>query len=391
MTAPKIRCLVPSSDGYVPVDASTCHAAMRLSRLGAPSADDAALSYGQYFRAISDVMARDAYGPLVRAAAKQSAQNISLTDIDEIRVYAEKHGSDYHPARIEVKLSEGRAVFAMNVAVTPRGKARMDRECRVLRRLNSRYDYPFLPRVYFRDAYSGGTGQCDKGGDTVTMFLADWFEGYHEFHLSIDQTDGTSKLILWDTEKGPCFLQWKETMQVYHQAAEILTLYYDVETFEQIFPWHHGAGDFVIKIDRDGVGVRLVTARQYASMLDPCEEISAHEALLFFLLNLSVRMRLDRLDGVGSIAWADENCLEAVFKGFARALRIKECDGRAAPGFVDAFFQYCAGIGQEDLSHMFYDLVAACDPRAPDMPVIKRHLTGHLSAFYSTLQSLEVL
>lgn len=382
---------MPASSGYVRVDGATYDAPMRLRRSGTPPADDPILSYGRYFRAISDVIARDAYGALVRAASEQSARKISLADIDEILVYAEKHGSDYHPARIEVMLGKRRAVFAMNVAVTPRGTARVDQECQVLRRLHTQYNYPFLPRAYFQDACFCGAGPHHAGGRTIRMFLADWFEGYHEFHMSTDETDGLSKLILWDTEKGPYFLQGEQMRQVYHQAAKILTLYYDVETFEQIFPWHHGAGDFVVKVDGDAVDVRLVTARQYAPMLEPSQGLSVHEALLFFLLNLSVRMRLDRLDGVGTVAWADEACVGAAVEGFVRALRTKERDGAAGPGFVDAFFRYSADLGQEDLSDMFHALVDACDPSAPDMPVIRRHMAGHLFTFYSALQSLEAL
>ena len=72
------------------------------------------------------------------------------------------------------------------------------------------------------------------------------------------------------------------SIEVYRQAAFILTLYYDVETFEQIFPWHHAAGDFVVKADEGAVDVRLVTARQYAPMIEPNDDMPPTRSACFF-------------------------------------------------------------------------------------------------------------
>jgi hypothetical protein len=271
------------------------------------------------------------------------------------------------------------AAFVMNVAVTERGTARLCREFETLQHLDRKYDFPFLPRTYL---------QGEAIVPPALMFLADWFEGYHEFHLSLDNRDGSQGLVLWDTVKGPWSLSRLEVSQIYYQAAMILTLYYDVETFEQIFPWHHAAGDFVVKADKESIDVRLVTARQYAPMVKDAEGISVREALLLFLLNLSVRMRVDRLDGVGSVAWADDACVDATLEGFVAGLRTKERQGVIEVGFVDGFLRYARSLAKEDLSSGFHAIVNACDQAAPDIPVIRGCLEGHISRFHSAFQVL---
>jgi hypothetical protein len=267
----------------------------------------------------------------------------------------------------------------MNVAVTARGKAWVCREFEVLQYLNSKYDFPFLPRAYF---------QGEAFLSSMPMFLGDWFQGYHEFHLSIDKEDGSQKLVFWDTDKGHCYLSRPRVRQVYSQAAKILTLYYDIKTFEQIFPWHHAAGDFVVKTHEKSMDVKLVTARQYAAMLEPAEGVSVHEALLFFLLNLTLRMRLDRLDGVGAVAWADDESMDATLEGFVEGLWTKERQGVIEIGFVDGFVQHVRSLAKEDLSFRFHALIDACDQAAPDIPVIRDHLERHILKFYSALRGL---
>jgi hypothetical protein len=356
---------------------------MRLTRCGTGPTCRPALSYGQYFEGIADVISRDDYGLLVDATGSQLARDISLADIEAVLICAEKHGSDYHPAKIEVMVGGTCAAFAMNVAVTERGRAWLCREFEVLQYLNAKYDFPFLPRTYFQGEAIHSSGW---GGYTMPMFLADWFQGYHEFHLSRDEENGSQKIIVWDTDVGHSYLSLAQAWQIYSQAAKIMTLYYDVETFEQIFPWHHAAGDFVVKAQKKSLYVKLATARQYAPMLERSERVSVFEGLLFFLLNLSVRMRLDRLDGVGAVAWADNECVDATLEGFVKALRTKESQGVVEKGILDRFVQHVMSLSEGDLSYRFHAIIDAWDQAAPDMRVITGHFERHISKVYSALQ-----
>ena len=111
--------------------------------------------------------------------------------------------------------------------------------------------------------------------------------------------------------------------------------------------------------------------------------------MLFFLLNLSLRMRLDRLNGVGAVAWADDECVNATVKGFLEGLKEKECQGGNALGLVDVFLQNCTFLAEQDLSERFFALVDACSPAAPDIPVIRNHLGQHVATFHAALQGLK--
>jgi hypothetical protein len=124
-------------------------------------------------------------------------------------------------------------------------------------------------------------------------------------------------------------------------------------------------------------------------MIEPSEEVSVYEALMFFLLNLSVRMRLDRLDGVGEVAWAHDECVDATLEGFVESLKTKEALRFIEKGFLEGFIQYARSFSREDLSDGFHALVNACDQAAPDIPVMRTHLESHISRFHKAIQSLK--
>jgi hypothetical protein len=97
---------------------------------------------------------------------------------------------------------------------------------------------------------------------------------------------------------------------------------------------------------------------------------------------------LDRLDGVGPVAWANDQCVQATIKGFIEGLRIKEQREDIPDGFLDAFIRDIKSFSLEELSHGFHALVDACDRSAPDIPVIRNHLEKHALKFYSILRDL---
>jgi hypothetical protein len=361
---------------------------VRLTRREISPLRGPAFTYGAYFEAIRDVISKDGYKRLVHATGSRLKREVCLPDLEAVLIYGEKHGSDYHPARIEAWVQGACASFVMNVAITARGKARLRHEYDILQYLDRKCRLPFLPHPYFQAEARCPCDQEGKPETSVTMFLADWFEGYHEFHLSMDRDDGCQKVVVWDKDRGNPFLSQQQTWDLYRKGSMILTLYYDVETLEQIFPWHHAAGDFVVQVKGEDLDTKLVTARQYAPMLEPRQGVSADDALLLFFLNMSLRMRLDRLDGVGAMTWAESECLGAMVDGFGDGLRIKEQKGIVPAGFGDQFLRQSASLQERHLSDMFHALVAACNPRAPDMPVIRRHLESHIRECHSALRDV---
>jgi hypothetical protein len=208
--------------------------------------------------------------------------------------------------------------LALNVAVTPAGAAWMASEINALERVSKRLPLNSVPTVY---------GQATvPGADNINLaiFLADWFEGFHEFHLSIDPQNSRQRTVVWDTSAAPFFLSAGQQSAVYRQVAFLLTRAFNPHTTEQIYPWHHASGDFVLQIAGDSLDIRLITVRQYAPTIGNGQDELDLEArltgLLVFFLNLTIRNRLDRLDGTGLPAWADDAVLPETVKGFFEAL-----------------------------------------------------------------------
>ena len=305
---------------------------------------------------------------------------VTLEEIREIRIFSEKHGSDYHPAKIEVFLPDRVIPFAANVALTERGRFVLLNEFNILCNLNHKYDLCYLPKAYFLEE-----ADTDSGAGVsppFRVYLAEWLDGFHEFHLSIDPADGRQKIVLWDNHRHDHYLPEAFISSIYKETARILTRYYDLQTFFQIHPWHLAAGDFIARIENDRVEVRLVAARQYGPLIGP-EDLPWEEALFFFLLNLTLRIRLDRLDGVGEIAWAGEGCLRSTVEGFFLALEEKVERGEFAEDFPKRFRRFLRFLSMEDLEERLAALVGAYDPEAPDLSMIKEHSDRHLEAFFA--------
>ena len=150
--------------------------------------------------------------------------------------------------------------------------------------------------------------------------------------------------------------------------------------------WHHGAGDFVIKIDKNDLDLKLVTVRGYAPLFENLPDFDKGEedvelilqALLICFLNLSVRMRLDRFDGVGDIVWADRLAVKSTLEGFLEGLA-RKAQPAFMPDTIDKCFRYYLSLcNQADLYDLSQAAANTFHRRAPEVQVIKRHLNEHV-------------
>lgn len=360
-----------------------------MSRKPSDKKEDISISHGDYFCAVRDFLEKDSFRQLLSALSQQVRYDVTLRKIKEIRIYLEKHGEFYHPARIETALPEATVAFVLNVALSSAGKDCAHREYRLLQKLNQDFSFSLLPRVFGQ-----GRAFLKAAKLELRMFLGEWLEGYNEFHISRDPSDDKLKIVVWDSEIGNYFLTAGQTMELYRQAARVLTGYYNVETFDHIFSWHHAAGDFVVKCQSDKVYVKLVSVRQYGPMFasnngpdsqNP-DAVIVLEALLVFFLKLVMRMRLDRLDGTGEIVWSDKVAVEQSLKGFLDALALKSPGSLMAEPLVDCFQQHLSSYTRSELLALNRALVAKYHPRSPDLPVIKQHLTQHVDDLYAAVQ-----
>ncbi len=333
------------------------------------------VSHGDYFEAVRRYLEKNEFEILITGASRLLEKEIQPGGIGEIRVIIEKHGLFYHPSRIQTIMHDDSVMsFALNVAVSEPGKSYIDNEYGLLNRLNDEFEHERIPRVF-----GAGSVETEKNGE-FRMFLCEWFDGFSEFHIS-SHPDGGRKIKVWDAETGGYFLDDSETADVYRQASMILACYYNPMTFEQIFPWHHGAGDFVIKKGENGIEARLITVRGYSSLAgdganDDSEAVFG--AMLLFLLNMSIKMRIDRKDGTGGIEWAGNEAVAATIDGFFLGI------GKNLPeAFTGHFRSYLSSCSEADLLDLMRAVVQPYHPEAPELPVIIRNIEEHAAIFHT--------
>ena len=281
-------------------------------------------------------------------------------------------------------------MMCVSTAVSANGKAWLKHEFDLLKFLNSTFALPHLPAPYFEGDVKV---RSDYGNESMSMFLTEWFENYHEWHLSTDEKGDKQGICVWDLKNGHWFTSKEQGFEIFRQASKILTLYYGTRDFNQVYPWHHAAGDFIVR-SKDGIiDVKLTTARKYEPIMlfSSKDTIDPVVALTYFFLNLSIRMRLDRLDGVGARAWAGGFSVDALIRGFFDGLRIMEAEGRYGLGQVKDLLSLFKGFDQEELAGLFcplLDMYAKEDPG--DFSVIQANMGSHTQELYEAIQGFSL-
>jgi hypothetical protein len=243
--------------------------------------------------------------------------SVQKNRIRDVKIFLEKHGAFYHPMKIVVNLNnDNTCFFVLNGAVSVPGLSLIEAEYRLISRLNSTFSEQYLPYVYAMDFIETSKNQ-------IAFFLGEWFEGYKEFHITTDR--GQKQIALWESD-GTCqYISEHRALSLYKEISRILTYYYNIETFEQISLWHHAAGDFIVKEEKNRFKIRLITARGYY----PVTEFSSDEkqrkdhilpSLLIFFMQLSLKIRIDRLNGQGDYTLLGNEVIVVTADGFLEAL-----------------------------------------------------------------------
>jgi len=283
-----------------------------------PFRQELPLRYGPYLEAISSFLTQDHCRALQRVLPQHLQRAVSLSEIAKIDIISEKHGALYHVAQLRVHLQQEICRLAINVAVTPQQQAFLENEYELLTLLSTSNGNQFLPTPYLAGET---TYRVDAElSRTLKLFIVEWFNDFHEFHLGKDAKGPPPIIKVWDGGAPGLRLKRQQGHALYHRAAAILTACLDGRSFRQIYPWHHAAGDFIVKVEGDSVDLRLITVRDYRCLLSPEPDFeNLVAAILHFFLNMSLRMRLDRLDGVGELAWAAPDCLGPLLAGFLQS------------------------------------------------------------------------
>jgi hypothetical protein len=377
------RYFLSSPSEVVEEDGSLWRCAFPLSRnphkIGEDDSAGLGLTYGDYFKAVRQFLENREFKVVTSAILEAMQQPCRAWDINAIDIFLVKHGQFYHPSRVEARVRGRVFTFVVNAALSFSGKNCIKREFELLNRLSLTPFGAYLPRVY-----GYGEVTLPKGWE-VKLFLGEWFDDFHEFHVSLDPKDQQYKIRVWHGHTACGFLTSGETLELYRQIAMILTVCYDPKSFEQVFPWHHAAGDFIVSCSNDSLRIKLITVRQYGALLEnpDKDEITLLEAMLFFLVNLSIRTRLDRLDGVADVVWAGLAAVEGTVQGFLDGLSAK------VPRWDLRFKEFFADVSLLELTEICEAVADSYHPLAPELPVVQEHLATHASEVFTSLWHLQ--
>jgi len=330
--------------------------------------------------------------------------------ISRVELFLEKHGAFYHPMRVKVWQESGRSVdLVLNGAVSRQGLSLIKKEYKLLTGFDNHLSTGYTPRVFaagiqpleIGNIENKTSGKYNLEKRKVGFFLGEWFEGFREFHISI--LDNEPQIAVWASNGDIDYLTLENASIIYEQIAYILTLYYNMDTGEQVIAWHHAAGDFVVNLGAEGFPVKLITVRGYEALMELDPETGPGEmilpSLLFFFLNLTLRMQIDRLDGTGRAVFMGEQVLNATIKGFLRGLDDKsdppltlETGGIKGPEEIvrlkDIFIDFLAGFSQEQIQGGLENLVDAWPENASERTMAGVHLRSHSTLVHSVFKNM---
>jgi hypothetical protein len=356
------------------------HHPLPLNRKHLPEGNS--VSFGDYFHAVRSFLMQEDCKGLREGISDLSGRNISAGDLGDIHIFLEKHGEFYHPACVK---SRGHA-FVVNGALSPAGKKNICREYILLEYLQKSLSASFLPKVW-----SLGRGKCPDG-TALPMFLGEWFGDFHEFHIAADPSPALSagkkkqRISVWAPESH-YYLNPAQQDELYRQVAMILTVCYDTESFRHIWPWHHAAGDFVLNLSGGSPEVKLITVRQYEPVIrlapEEAGESDLLQALLLFLISLSVHTRLDRVEGTGELIWAEDAAVRPTLEGFFKGLRQKKPPySDPFPSFFLAFLRQLPKDSREENAAA---VAANLPPASPESEIVRKNLKTHIKTLFQTV------
>ena len=354
----------------------------RRMNAASDDASQVSITCGEYFSAITEFLSSENFHVLTQAIGAGFEKQVSEQDINKIHVMLIKHGEFYHPARIEVDAKPGDQFdFVLNVAVSENGRALIAEEYTNLNSLDLLFSYPFLPKTYFM----GGINIREDR--ELPMFLAQWCKGHREFHWSKLPESDELGIVVWDDEKGNRFLDRDQTVTLFGQAAMILTCYYNFSSSYQISMWHHAAGDFVVQVNDKNVSAKLISVRQYAPMieLDDPDMWTLLETLFIFFIHLTIRMRLDRMDGVGETVWGNDLAVMGAVEGFIMGLRYQVANEQMPEELFDGIRSYLKTFSQENILEWCTNIANQVYKNAPDLDFMLARLDEHARQLHQYL------
>ncbi|RJR26435.1 MAG: hypothetical protein C4582_01730 [Desulfobacteraceae bacterium] len=380
------RFLLSSPSGDMEID----QAALALPYKTGRFQDHPFLKLGDYFKAARQALLEEDSASLLSFLGAHLGRKISLNELRDIAIRSEKHGALYHVGSVEINAGESTIKLALNASSSQKTSPWLEREHSTLTLLHKTFNLPYLPKAFWKTKI-----EIRRGYDRETFFFSfcEWFHDYHEWHLSYPSEDGQDTISVWDTCRGYRTFSTNEAYEIYRLASRILTVYYQYESFCQIRPWHHAAGDFVVGNQNGAIDVKLVSARSYSPspVLSTDANVRPMVALIYFLLELSLRMRLDRIDGTGDPAWAGNYCVSATVEGFLEGLMYKEANGLPSGGLTKELIEVLKNLSIQEYLDLFQPIADLIyDENPSDFEVVSSHLNDHAEDFRETIKGVRL-
>lgn len=379
----KIPCFISSPGNDIPLDAAQLDRPFLL----APDTPHPFLKLGDYFHAIQTFLLKNRRGDFLRVLNASCEKAVELAAFETMTIRSEKQGALYHVSSVDILLRDRRHRFAIITAMTEIGRNALHREFETLDSLTTNHPHSGLPEVYFRGDFRISRNDQEE---TLSLFVGEWLEGYHEWHLSRDD-GGRECLCIWDQDQGYYAASEEVCFEIFRQASKILTLLYDPHTHCQIHPWHHAAGDFAVRSQNGKIHIRLTTARGYRPLMVEGQREPVHHlaALLYFFLDMTVRMRLDKWDGIGGPAWAEGEVVRSVVTGFLDGLDTLTETGCLNKDSVREFLRLLQSFTSKELKTVFGPLIELYRKEDPgDLAVIEKNLDRHVNELHSIIERL---
>jgi hypothetical protein len=344
---------------------------------------DPAVTHGDYFTAVHDFLsAFDTVLPRHLACGFPGCDGAP----EVVRIHLVKHGAFYHPACVTLACAHHQVRMVLNVAVGALGRNRLAVEAGYFEQLHRNFPEAYIPQLYRM-----GVGRTTRR-DPLPMFAAQWLDGFHEMHRSESMASAAQQWVVWDCDAGSWCLSEAQVADFFRRAVFILTYYFDPHTLSAIMEWHHAAGDFIVKRNADqSLDVRLITVRRYGPLFhltadDSLDVNTLLDALTVFFLRTSLWMRLDRLDGVGSLVWSHDATLRPIWEGFIQGLEQFARLHQFPETFVAAATGYIANHDRHALRHMGRQILEHYPPDLPEAVLIEHHLDRHAACLATLIQ-----
>ena len=303
-------------------------------------------------------------------------KRLDLADVKEIIIRSEKYGRFYNVASVELKEKAKNKRYAVLFAIGKFAK-KLEKEFYLTRQLRQRrrYSKEYLTKYYFLD-------QIEINKEKISLIIAEWLDGYYEWHITED-----GNICVWDTKKGYYLLKSSACYDLYKKCAFLLTYFFDPNTYCQIYPWHHSAGDFVLKEGRI-INVKLTTVRNYEPVFSTTDNTFPYLGLVYFLLNMSMKMRLDKKDGTGQVLIAPKIFVKYTIEGFIEGLKALVSEGLLSKKQKDDLIRILKLFNKNELLLLFYSMLEHYNQEDPlDIPVILQNAEDHINYLYHCLQT----